>query len=87
MNRIIEVEHFTKRYGDFIAVDDISFTVDEGSIFAFLGPNGAGKITMVKMMADVLRPDAGRILYNGRDIHMIDAFTNAHCVRCRTYRI
>ncbi len=41
MNPIIQVEHFSKKYGDFIAVDDISFTVDEGSIFAFLGPNGA----------------------------------------------
>lgn len=41
MNPIIQVEHFSKKYGDFTAVDDISFTVDEGSIFAFLGPNGA----------------------------------------------
>ena len=71
MNKIIEVEHFTKRYGDFTAVDDISFTVDEGSIFAFLGPNGAGKTTMIKMMADVLRPDSGQILYDGQDIHIV----------------
>ncbi len=41
MNKIIQVEHFSKKYGDFTAVDDISFTVNEGSIFAFLGPNGA----------------------------------------------
>lgn len=41
MNPIIQVEHFSKKYGDFTAVDNISFTVDEGSIFAFLGPNGA----------------------------------------------
>lgn len=41
MNPIIQVEHFAKKYGNFTAVDDISFTVDEGSIFAFLGPNGA----------------------------------------------
>ena len=39
MNKMIEVKHFTKKYGDFTAVDDISFAVDEGSIFAFLGPN------------------------------------------------
>ena len=43
MRPIIEVKNFTKKYGDFIAVDDISFTVEEGSVFAFLGPNGAGK--------------------------------------------
>lgn len=47
MNPIIEVQHFSKSYGDFKAVDDISFTVDEGSIFAFLGPNGAGKSTTI----------------------------------------
>lgn len=47
MNPIIQVEHFSKKYGDFTAVDDISFTVDEGSIFAFLGPNGAGKSTTI----------------------------------------
>lgn len=69
MNPVIEVEHFSKTYGDFKAVDDISFTVDEGSIFAFLGLNNAGKTTMIRIMADVLRPDKGRILYNGRDIH------------------
>lgn len=45
MNPIIQVERFSKKYGDFTAVDDISFTVDEGSIFAFLDPNGAGKST------------------------------------------
>jgi len=41
MNQIIQVEHFSKNYGNFKAVNDISFTVDEGSIFAFLGPKGA----------------------------------------------
>ncbi len=69
MNPIIQVEHFSKKYGNFTAVDDISFTVDEGSIFAFLGPNGAGKTTMIRILADVLRPSKGRVLCNGRDIH------------------
>ncbi len=43
MNPIIQVKNFTKKYGDFVAVNDISFDVEEGSVFAFLGPNGAGK--------------------------------------------
>lgn len=43
MNKIIQVEHFSKKYGDFTAVDDISFTVNEGSIFAFLGPMAQAK--------------------------------------------
>ena len=54
MNPIIKVEHFSKTYGDFKAVDDISFTVNEGSIFAFLGPNGAGKSTTINTLCTIL---------------------------------
>ncbi len=50
-------------------MDDISFTVDEGSIFAFLDPNGVGKTTLIRILADVLRPTKGRVLYDGKDIH------------------
>lgn len=67
MNKIIEVEHFTKRYGDFTAVDDISFTVDTGSIFAFLGPNGAGKTTTISTLCTILDKTAGDIKINGHD--------------------
>ncbi len=68
MNRIIEVEHFTKRYGDFTAVDDISFTVDEGSIFAFLGPNGAGKTTTINTLCTILDKSEGNIQIHGHDV-------------------
>ena len=51
----IEVEHLTKKFGDFIAVDDISFQVREGEIFGFLGANGAGKTTAIKMMSGLLK--------------------------------
>ena len=66
MNPIIEVEHFSKTYGDFRAVDDISFTVDEGSIFAFLGPNGAGKSSTIKILSGILTPESGSCLVDGR---------------------
>lgn len=46
----IEVEHIVKKYGDFTAVDDVSFQVREGEIFGLLGPNGAGKSTLIRMM-------------------------------------
>ncbi len=46
----IEVKNFTKKFGDFIAVDNISFEVEEGSIFGFLGPNGAGKSTTINTL-------------------------------------
>src|ERR1700761_266871 len=55
-----------KRFGDFTAVDGLSFSVPEGGIFGFLGGNGAGKTTSVRMMLDILRPDAGRIEVMGR---------------------
>ncbi len=68
MNPIIQVEHFSKKYGDFTAVDDISFTVDEGSIFAFLGPNGAGKSTTINTLCTILDKTEGTLTINGHDV-------------------
>lgn len=51
---MITVEHLTKRYGDFTAVDDISFTIEDGHIYGFLGPNGAGKSTTMNIMTGCL---------------------------------
>lgn len=62
---IIEIKNLTKRYGDFNAVDDISFDVKKGEIFAFLGPNGAGKTTTIRMLTTLLKPDGGEIVVNG----------------------
>jgi ABC-2 type transport system ATP-binding protein len=64
---MIEVSNLTKKFADLVAVDDISFSVADGEIFAFLGPNGAGKSTTIKMLTTLLRPTAGRIRLNGRD--------------------
>jgi ABC-2 type transport system ATP-binding protein len=54
------VEHLTKRFGDRLAVDDVSFTVGAGEVFGFLGPNGAGKTTTVRMLATLIAPTSGR---------------------------
>jgi ABC-2 type transport system ATP-binding protein len=56
---MIEVIHFTKRYGDFVAVDDLTFTIGKGEIFGFIGPNGAGKSTTIRFLATLLRPTSG----------------------------
>ncbi len=56
----IEVEHIVKKYGDFTAVDDVSFHVAEGEIFGLLGPNGAGKSTLIRMMTTLMPITAGR---------------------------
>jgi len=64
----IEVSHLKKVYGDLIAVNDISFSVKKGEIFAFLGPNGAGKTTTVEMIESIRTPTAGSIKLLGNDV-------------------
>lgn len=66
MKKAIEIEHLKKTYGDLKAVDDISFYVEEGSLFAFLGPNGAGKSTTISILNTFLKPDSGRVEIGGR---------------------
>jgi len=65
VSNIIEVKNLKKQFGDFVAVDDISFEVKTGEIFAFLGPNGAGKSTTIKMLTTLLHPTSGNIELNG----------------------
>ena len=64
---IIEVRNLTRTFGQVKAVDDITFDVAEGEIFAFLGPNGAGKSTTIKMLTTLLHPTSGTIRVNGHD--------------------
>lgn len=66
---MIKVENFTKRYGSFTAVNDISFEVQRGKVFALLGPNGSGKTTTMKAMVGLNVPTSGRIFINGFDVH------------------
>ena len=65
--RMIRVENLTKRFGDAVAVDRISFHVRPGEIFAFLGPNGAGKSTTIKILTTLLRPTNGSLSIGGLD--------------------
>ena len=73
---MISVENLTKRFGDIIAVDNISFDIKEGQIFGFLGPNGAGKTTTIRMLSTLIKPTEGRIVIDDRD-----AFKNGEYVR------
>src|ERR1700739_1712979 len=68
MSAIIEVKDLVKKFGDFTAVDSISFEVKRGEIFAFLGPNGAGKSTTIKMLTTMLRPTSGTLRLAGHDV-------------------
>lgn len=65
---MLAVTNLTKTYGDFTAVNNISFEVQKGEIFGFLGPNGAGKTSTINMMIGLARPTAGEILINGIDV-------------------
>ena len=67
MENIIEVKNLTKKFGEFTAVDNISFGVKHGEIFAFLGPNGAGKSTTIKMLTTLLHPTSGQIRLNEKN--------------------
>ncbi|MEQ1573760.1 MAG: ATP-binding cassette domain-containing protein [Vicinamibacterales bacterium] len=66
--RAIDVRQIVKRFGDFTAVNGISFEVDEGEIFGLLGPNGAGKSTLIRMLTTLLPPTGGTALVNGFDV-------------------
>jgi len=66
-SNIIEVTGLTKKFGDITAVNDISFSIGRGDIFAFLGPNGAGKTTTIKMLTTLLKPTSGEILIDGNN--------------------
>ena len=62
---ILELHHLSKRYGDYLAVDDLSFAVPQGSVYGLLGPNGAGKTTTIRMIMRIIAPDSGEVLLDG----------------------
>src|ERR1700712_3527911 len=72
-SHMIEARGLTKRYGDKLAVDDLTFTVQPGVVTGFLGPNGAGKSTAMRMILGLDRPTRGTARVNGRSYHDLDA--------------
>ena len=67
MSAIIKCEHVVKRYGDIVAVNDVSLSIEEGEIFGLVGPNGAGKTTLIEMLESLRKPDRGSIRVLGLD--------------------
>jgi len=65
---VLELRELTRRYGDLVALDDLSFTVAEGQMFGFVGLNGAGKTTAMRIVLGVLEADAGQVLWRGSPI-------------------
>src|ERR1700712_3000545 len=84
---MIEVDHVTKRYGEKVAVDDLTFTVRPGIVTGFLGPNGAGKSTTMRMILGLDAPTSGSVTVNGRayrdltaPLHEIGAMLEARAI-------
>lgn len=69
MEHAVEIDQLTKKFGDFVAVDQINLTVKTGEIFGFLGANGAGKTTVIRMLCGLLLPTSGKGVVNGFDIY------------------
>src|SRR5580692_8215613 len=64
----VEVNHLTKRFGNFCAVDSLNFTVNHGEVFGLLGPNGAGKSTLLRMLTTLIPPTSGAARIKGFDV-------------------
>lgn len=68
MEYVIKVENLTKKFGNYTAVNNISFSIPKGTIFGFLGPNGSGKSTTIRMLCGVLTPTSGKVFVMGKDV-------------------
>ena len=76
---LIETRNLTKRYGDKVAVNNVSFDVYGGEVFGFLGPNGAGKTTTIKMIVGLLQPTSGTVNVAGYDVQTQSRLAKASC--------
>jgi ABC-type uncharacterized transport system ATPase subunit len=66
---VLELQRLTRRYGDLVALDNLSFSVRERQMFGFVGPNGAGKTTAMRIVLGVLEPDAGEVRWRGQPMN------------------
>jgi len=84
---LLEINHLSKRFGGLIAVNDLTFHVNEGEVLGLIGPNGAGKTTVFNMISGTLRPTTGTIAFNGHDIHGLVANRIARHGIVRTFQL
>jgi len=84
---LLEVKNLTKSFGGLIAVNNVSFSVDEGEIVGIIGPNGAGKTTLYNLITGYLKPDSGKIIFKGEDITGLSPNKIANKGLVRTFQI
>ncbi len=84
---LLEVENVSRLFGGVRAVNNVSLTLSQGEIVGLIGPNGAGKTTLFNLVSGVLKPDAGSILFDGRDITPLAPDTICRCGIARTFQL
>jgi branched-chain amino acid transport system ATP-binding protein len=87
MTALLEVQSVSKRFGGLLAVGDVSFTLEEGEILGLIGPNGAGKTTLFNLVNAVYKPDAGRVIFSGKNITRSSPDQVVHLGLARTHQI
>jgi len=84
---ILIVEKLTKRFGGLVAVDNLSFTVQQGEVLGVIGPNGAGKTTLTNVVSGLYAPSEGRIFFQGEDVTDLEAHQRCHLGISRTFQL
>jgi branched-chain amino acid transport system ATP-binding protein len=84
---LLQVDHLAKRFGGIVATDDVILSVARGEVHAVIGPNGAGKTTLIAQLSGQLRPDNGRIYFEGRDITALPAYRRSLIGLARSFQI
>ena len=87
MTRILRTTSLAKRFGGLAAVDDVSFAVERGEIFAIIGPNGAGKSTLLNLISGLLAPTAGTVELDGRDLTALSTAERCHLGLGRAFQV
>jgi branched-chain amino acid transport system ATP-binding protein len=87
MSPILQISGVTRRFTGLVAVDDVSFTLNEGEILGVIGPNGAGKTTLISLISGTLTPNSGDIAFSGRSIVRLPAYRRARLGIGRTFQI
>jgi ABC-type branched-subunit amino acid transport system ATPase component len=84
---ILETRDLAKRFGGIVAASDVTLAVEKGARHALIGPNGAGKTTVINLLSGVLKPTAGRIFLEGRDVTALDPHQRVRLGMARTFQI
>lgn len=87
MAKLLEVQGITKRFGGLVAINDLSFHLEEGEVLGLMGPNGSGKTTIFNIIMGDFPPDSGKILFKGEDITRYPTFKRVKIGIARTYQV